>query len=289
MDKALIEQFKTWGVRLGSRIGWGTGVGGISQYDWNIGFDQAPVVGNAEVTFKTHKHGDNYFVKFSNIRPTRIKKQLFHEPLTLDTQISSVNTSKISNTSENIDIDRGYEFEQSSETTYENQVGVEVGLMLRQNISYGGAASPVAGETEITATINTNFSHTAGGSSSNGTTIRNDITVPPKTEVTLTTQTSKSRFEQKCEFWCGIEASVSVLSYGDYLLEWSSMEDCIKTLRGNGPYSNDAFMQRLNEGWIGIDAANEIEEVNIPDQHFTTLAKFSNSTNGDIKITERAL
>ena len=288
MKKSLAFNFNSFAVRLASRV-LNKFENDLKYYDWNKGFDAEWIFTKDSVTFSTVKFNGYFHVKFTDIRPVKITKQIYNEPILLDTKITGVNTTKITNASDNITIKRGYSFAETSETNYANEIGVDVSLAIRQAISYGGELSPVKGETEITATVNTSFKHSSGGSNSRGSTINNEIDVPPKTEVTLTTQASKSNFEQKCEFWCGLEAAVEIYVNGKFRFKWSSIKDMMNTLS-----TNDAVNEGDNKLFDSINVLpeNEINEINdqkIKDQYFDITTKFSNATNGDIKITERKI
>ena len=234
------------------------------------------------IVFRVNNQG---WVKFSNFTPTKISKTVYHEPRLSGTVVGDLNSSKITNASENLTLERTYEFNQDETTSMSQEAGVEVGIAIRQLIGYGGAVLPISGETEITASINAHYNKTWGTESSTGRTISNTIEVPPRTEATVTTQKSTSDFKQKAEYWCDLDFDIEIGSTYYYKIKGL---DALRVSLGEFSPLNDKFGQLFTDDKaLSADLIKYVCKP--PTIYLTEELEFSNASTGNVKITERKL
>ena len=287
MNKELIDQLQGSAANIGYYVcvaighEWGTfsGLGSDLEYD---------ITGQGEITFWL-KGNPKAGLKFKSLLPKNISKSIFHEPRISGTTIGDLNSSKITNDSDNITIERTYSFNEDETTSMHQEAGVDVGIALRQQIGYGGAASPVSGETEITASINAHYNKTWGSESSKGRTISNTISVPPKTEATVSTQKAASDFSQKAEYWCDLDFDIEIWStsqWTDYHFTVKGLEELKQILSGFGVNTH-----YLSPRFKNTPMTEELIEYvcKSPSVHLEETIKFSNASSGNVKITERKL
>ncbi len=225
-------------------------------------------------------HNKYTWVRFKDITPVKVTKQIFHEPLLLNKKVNDVSAAIIENTSDNIITERTYDYSISETKETSENVGTSVEVGITQKIGYGGAVA--SGETTLSLTVSTSYGKEWGESKTTTRDTSVTIEVPPKTKGTIVSTISKSDFEQKLEYWCDLEHQVEYWSHHDYHHAYSSMAEVKQLMEGksadnitNGKhYRHHPFDQKVVD-----DVAEPL------DVHYEHLLKFSNSTSGDIKVS----
>ena len=247
-----------------------------------------PVIKNGSEHTRELEHS---YIDFSNISPKDVIRQKYRKPKLKNTHVVDVNSTVIENRSSSIEIERTYTVTESETLTINEEAGVEIGLQLRQQIGYGGAVSPVTGETEISASINAHYSRQMGTESTKGREITNTIKVPPGVVATLTTQKHISDFTQLCEYWCDLDHDVRIISFGHWVWSFESMEDLHNIILGRGfvPKNTTSDYEypvtHFNKSTINPDTAKWIiEPLGV---HYTTQVKFSNASAGNVLLKQK--
>ncbi len=174
-------------------------------------------------------------IAFYGVTPTKVTRKILHEPIVTGSTINDLNSIAVTNTSAIVPIERTYDLTINETKTFNEAVGVGVEVGLLQKISYGGAASPVSGETSLSLSISTTYDKEWGGSSSVTRETSSTIEVPPMTVATLTSKSAVSNFEQRCEYWCDLEHEVILFSHQDFRHIYSSMAELKRCVDGRSP------------------------------------------------------
>ena len=285
MNEELIQELKQSAWDISWHVAKRLLGGGWSRHVGDINFAYARIIGPGHVRYYNVYGDEVAYIDFKNIRPVGITKTIYHPPVLKRTVIGDLNSSAIKNQSSGITLERGYTFNEDESTTVSQEAGVAVGIGIRQQIGYGGAASPVSGETEITASINAHYNKTWGTETSKGREISNTIKVPPKTEATISIQKSTSDFEQKAEYWCDLDYDIVIFSKGDYEINIESKHDLHRAMIGRG-YEGDKLTD-LYRGREDREGARKI--IRPVEVHLEKTIKFSNASTGDVTVTERKL
>ena len=232
-------------------------------------------------------------VEFYDVSPKDVTRQIIHPPVTTGSEKLDVSSSVVRNDSDAI-IEETYSYERSNTRTTNENVGVSVEVGITQKIAYGGAASPVSGETGLSLAINTSYGKEWGTSNTDTRTASRTIAVPPKTELTVTQQVFKGNFTQRCEYWCDLAHGVGIWRQqdnGGLSANWLSMDQFTQTLKGmsaNDITDGEWFRNRIHlHGGLNHNRITDLEDK--LEIYYDQLLSFTNSTNGDLKVTSNDL
>ena len=286
MDKRIIETLSHRAREIADKLAKHLG-GHWEGYSWEEDLNiEIPTEG--QIRFERKKDSLHARVIFTDISPAKVIDKEMGEPVLLGTTIQDVQSSVIRNESEDIDVDRDYSVTIEETTTTTDEVGVTVGLELRQMFGYGGELSPVSGETEITASVETAFTKSWEAGTTAGRETSTSISVPPMTEATVTTQRSLKNFEQTSTFTAGIEHKVSIWSDDKYRYDWDSVAELRRTLKGESPSDialGDHFRKNpASEG--DIYSMTEPKNTIIT---FDKTVKFDKAVSGDVSVTSKEI
>ena len=93
---------------------------------------------------------EHCYVQLFDVAPKDVSREKLHKPQTTGTNKLDVSTSVIENASDAI-LEETYAYERSKTKTFNENLGVAVEVGITQKIAYGGAASPVSGETGLSS------------------------------------------------------------------------------------------------------------------------------------------
>ena len=233
---------------------------------------------------------DGAYVIFKDIRPNKVSDTVYDDPKVISSDIRDAYSSVATNLSDTVTMNRTYSITEGSSTSTVDNVGVSVALGISQTIGYGGAASPVTGETSFSIDIETSFSHEWSEGQSTERTIETSIEILPKTKTTLTATKSRSKLRQKIHYTCDLDYSIEFLSWGvaKYYLE--SRDVLAKAFDGeyyDGLWTVDAGDQNAqnhaNDVARGLSGshykAQALPEFNTK---FTKEIKFDKSVTGEV-------
>ena len=140
-------------------------------------------------------------------------------------------------------IERERTFTDSTEsvTSTSEHIGVKASLQFRQLISYGGDASPVSGETEITVAVETEYSRDSSRSESVGSqdtgTWRGEI--PPRTIRHLDRKLEMGRYKQLVKITGELDWGTYIYSHKDFNVHWEGCDEMKQCLSGVGRKRSD--------------------------------------------------
>ena len=290
MDDIVIGLLEERAKQLGAKIG-NTNGGPWNNFNYAEGL-KYELMGKGHIRFYNPKHEpEKAYIDFKNVRPKSVVSRNYEEPVLSNVEITDLNSSKIINNSENLEITRSYTVSEEETKSVNEEAGVEVGLALRQLVGYGGAVSPVSGETEITLNINAHYNKSWGVENTESKEVSNEIVVPPKTEAIITTQKSVSDFKQRCNFICDLDFETNMFSAGSYQFTFEYANDLIEALCGKGVYNGknetDAFIKKWRNAPLSRE---EISNIFSPvTVRVSSDVEFSNSSTGQITLTERKI
>ena len=222
-------------------------------------------------------------IDFTDIQPLAVTRQILHEPVLLSSNKLDAQATVIKNNSDAI-LEETYSYERSTTRTTNQDVGVSVEVGITQKIAYGGAASPVSGETGLSLAINTHYNKSWGESETESHTATRTVAVPPRTNLTLTAQTFEGAFSQRCEYWCDLGHGVRIQSHNDFDYNYSSLSQLHQAASGNAPSDvAGADQWRSNRSVHTWKIPRPIEV------YYDTTVEFQNSTNGDVKVTSTSV
>ena len=276
--------------------GWLAGSGG----SWGFDIDHTPLkfklLDSKSAKFWIPGRENDAWIIVRDLAPTKITKTVFHDPITLNKELTDAYSSVASNNSDTVEMTRSYEIAESTEVSTSVDVGASVTLGISQSIAAGGDLYGFTSTTEINASITASFNYNAGSSEGTERTVSTEITVPPKTRTTLTATKSKSKLKQTVDYWCGLEFSMEIMNRGSYHSFVDSQADLKKLLdgnsypgmiRGEGPAGENSVYKALegagkNEGYYKTltEATNT---------QFSHEIEFDRATTGDVILTSEKI
>ncbi len=240
------------------------------------------------------KWGDNARIEFNQIQPDKAERTVLRDPHLLNKKKIDSSTTVIDNQSPAV-IDRTYEFTTNETKTFNQDVGVAVSVGLQQKIAYGGAASPVSGETSFSLDVNTSYNKSEGGSTSVERDSSISVEVPPYTKMFITQESSVANYEQEIEVHGSIEHSIYVWSHGDCAFRFKSWGDFMDMLKGHAnddvytwdsthrsQFKDLARKCRDSQEWWNEIIAPGLMDQTIEYVHKTT---FKDAVTGDVRVT----
>ena len=173
-------------------------------------------------------------------------------PVVLEEKMTDSQAEPFENTTDR-PIKRSREFEDYKVVTtaeeVANALAVKAGLQFRQLISYGSKASPVQGETEITASVETETSKSQTNSHQQEEGKRDtggfEDEVPPWTIMTFYREFWRTRSRQDATVDGDLDWTTWIWSRDDFDYEFPSKRDLDATLRGVGNTSRGIFDELL--------------------------------------------
>lgn len=253
---------------------------------WRIEFPK-----DDQMKFIYNQHA---YIHFTSIQPGRITStQVFPARLTGRKKNDS-HTSVINNDSDAV-LERSYDFSVANTKTFNEDVGVAVEAGLQQKVSYGGAASPVSGETTLSLSVKASYNKSHGGSDTTSRDARTSVECPPRTRLTVTAENSVANYEQEIQVHATVDHEVFIYSHKDCHYKFDSWEDFALVLKGEAAadkvkyWGNDtrnenqrlAERYRENQEWYHL-----LKRVAVnPTISFKHKTSFSNATVGDIRVS----
>ena len=285
MDRRLVEELRERAQVLGQYVG-NYRLGG----NWN-GFEKTDALwfkihGPGKISF--HTHSDGGVITFSDIYPKKVLKSNYERPQLSNTVIEDINASIITNQSSE-EVERTYTYSEEETNSSSQEAGVEVAVGLRQLIGYGGAVSPVSGETEITVNINAHYAKTWGSESSVSKEVSNTVKVPAMTEVTISTQKSTSDFSQDMEHEIELDYKISLYKHGDKdgngrsIVHIENIGELKDLLEGFGKFDHP-LTKSFQEKPIAVNNKNLL--LKPATVKIAQTLEFSNASTGKVAVTE---
>ncbi len=250
--------------------------------DWkefNGKFERIDIPTAGTLTFWVNKYAN---LTFADIQPKKVTKQILHEPVLLNQKVNDSNVAVVENASENVILERTYDYSTSETKTMSEHVGVATEVTITQKIGYGAPGGSVSGETSFSLSVSSSYNKEWGKSKTVSRDTSTTIEVPPLTKATLTSLISKGDFEQKCEYWCDLEHQVITWSHHDFHHKRSSVSALKDLLLGRS--ADDVLDGRW---WREHRLAGDlVEKICAPlDVHFDVTLSYNNTTTGDIKVS----
>ena len=196
------------------------------------------------------KRDDAEFIRFlfnqdccvdvGNFRPMPGKaKTIAPPPVVLEEKPEDANSTEFPNATP-VPVARTRENEDHQVVTSGSEVarelGVKAGLQLRQLISYGGDASPVSGETEITASVETSVSDAQKKSESEEKGKRDtgsySLTIPPWGVLEVDRQMFRTKKRQEAHIEGDLDWTTWMWSRDDFEYCWESRRDLEAAFKG---------------------------------------------------------
>ncbi len=241
-----------------------------------------------------YKWGNNARIEFNMIQPDSVESTVLRKPRLLNKKKIDNSTTIIDNQSPAV-IERSYEFSTNETKTFNRDIGLSVSVGFQQKISYGGAASPVSGESTFSLDVNSSYNQSQGGSTSIERDSSISVEVPPYTKMFVTQESSVSNFEQEVEVNGGIEHSIYIWSHGDCSFKFNSWTDFVDMIVGvanddvytwdsthRARFKNLAAKYRSEGEWWGDYIAPAKDKQTIQYVHKTT---FKDAVSGDVRVT----
>ena len=247
------------------------------------------IIGAGEIEF--HRNAGAACIVFKDIRPKKVLHSKYEKPMLSNTVIEDINASVIVNQSSE-EVERTYTYSEEETNSSSQEAGVEVGIGIRQLIGYGGAVSPVSGETEITVNVNAHYAKTWGSENSVSKEVSNTVKVPANSQVTISTQKSTSDFSQKMEHEIELDYNMAIKSWTNasvekaYDIEVENMGEMKDIVEGYGKHSNPLSQPFLR------NPVSEYPKKHLPKPATVKIAQtleFSNASTGKVIVTEEKL
>ncbi len=235
------------------------------------------------LVFWVNKYANLAFV---DIQPSKVTKQIFHDPLLLNQKVSDSNVAIVENASEDVILERTYDYAVSETKTMSEHVGVATEITFTQKVGYGSPGGSISGESSLSLSVSSSYNKEWGESKTVSRDTSTTIEVPPLTKASVVSLISKGDYEQKCEYWGDLEHQIVTWSHHDYHHERSSMSALKDLLLGKSPDSV------LDGKWWRENKLSEalVEEICAPlDIHFEVLLEYKNTTTGDIKVSSKSI
>ena len=237
-----------------------------------------PTYGVLRVRFNPHCH-----VEFAGIAPKSVTRRIIHEPLLLTGNQLDAASFIIRNDSDAI-VEETYSYERSETRTDNVDVGYTIEAGFTQKIAYGGAASPVSGETGFSLSVSNNYNRHTGSSNTESNTASRTIAVPPRTSLTVSSQVSEGSFSQRLEYWCDLDHEVRIASHNDFHHVYTSLGQLKDAANGQAPDDIPGSRDWKNHRSVHAWSIGQPIEV-----YYDTTINYTNSTNGNVTITSNDL
>jgi len=231
MDANLRASLEEHAKRLGRWMDWDKN-GDWDGFDRDQRFERVEIVDSNTVVYhyKTRNRKETW-IKFDNIRPSRIESIVLGEERLMETE-SRDNSSFVVTNGGSANMTQLYEFDVTESTNYSESVGTKVTAGLSQKISYG--AGPIKGETDFSLSVERDYSKTTGGSQDIKRMTRSEVTVPAGKKVIVTNKRDRMKYQRTDTFTAGIEYSIRIFDKRDFEYYWDSNETLNRVLMGNG-------------------------------------------------------
>ena len=284
MNRETIDQLHKRAKNIGVHMARHWPVGKHNDWKNYGGHDlRIKIVNDDTLEFRQHGH-DHTIITFSGITPSKITKEIIHDPVTIGAKVVDAQSTVVRNESSK-DQTRTYSIEIGETKTFQEEVGISVAIGLEQTITVGNEASFVKGETKLSLDIETSYNKQWGGETSESRTTETAITVPPGKKVTVTTQRSISNLEQKCEYWCDLEHAVRIYSHRDFDWNWSSVDELKLMAKGLAPEDRDGH--NVYKDLLSPLTDYRLNQIIKPlDFHYVHKLRFDTATTGDVNIQE---
>ena len=162
-------------------------------------------------TNKDHDIDLRPFIEFSDVSATEITRTVVGDAKSLGSKIVDVQSTTVDNHSDTL-INRNYNVEVSEERSTLTDVGAELSVQIIQKISYGGAISPLSGETDVAVSATAKYDKQVGSTERESKVTSTGIIVEPWSEATVTTERKIGEFKQKVTYYCDLDHAVKIVS-----------------------------------------------------------------------------